>query len=506
MLIKPVLNVIRVRTHTFGLAALLIGGCSVMPNERETLRIERVKEAVPPMARIALEAEQPTYERTGEPTDGCAGAPTEEPEDDRTDERSREPIGENSDRRVDKRGLRPYAIVIGGRYFLRIGVYVMEADARDLATELRRVTTEPIDVFEFGMGDGSGAVRLYRVVVGPIRSRAGLVELVETLDAQGYGSVSVPSAKPMESEPVVAPRSPLARQTAAGPELVEVLLSPEGVEAEQDTLAGDTDAEVATSDAELPPSRDVTEEVGGENRIAASPTAEPEAPAGDAATEVATTDAGLPPNDEGTDELDAPQYSTAADAAEAPAGEPPPTEPSERRVKAFVVYEDTRRFLQIGAYAVRATADTLASQLRLITSEPVFVAEVPKDEGGFLYRVRIGPLKSDASLDALLDALRSSYRSGWVLPSMEPDKIRTAFVVRKDDDAFLQVGAYTVRAAADALAAELRGQIGAASVRVTEATGSGGKLVYRVRVGPAASKDSLSALVEALESLGYAVD
>ena len=71
MLIKPVLNVIRVRTHTFGLAALLMGGCSVMPNERETLRIERVKEAVPPMARIALEAEQPTYERTGEPTDGC---------------------------------------------------------------------------------------------------------------------------------------------------------------------------------------------------------------------------------------------------------------------------------------------------------------------------------------------------------------------------------------------------------------------------------------------------
>ena len=143
------------------------------------------------------------------------------------------------------------------------------------------------------MGDGSGALRLYRVVVGPIRSRAGLVELVETLDAQGYGSVSVPSAKPMESEPVVAPRSPLARQTAAGPELVEVLLSPEDVEAEQDTLAGDTDAEVATSDAELPPSRDVTEEVGGENRIVASPTAEPEAPAGDAATEGCDNGCGL---------------------------------------------------------------------------------------------------------------------------------------------------------------------------------------------------------------------
>ena len=552
------------------------------------------------------------------------GTPTDEP----TNKRTGEPVGENSERQVDKRGLRPYAIVIGGRYFVRIGVYVVEADARALAAELRRVTTEPLDVFDFGMGDGSGAVKLYRVVVGPIRSRAGLVELVETLDAQGYGSAPVPSAKPMESEPVVAPESPPARQTAAGPELVEVLLSPVGVEAEPETPAGDSDAEVATRDAELSSSGDVTEDGGEEDRVAVSPSAEPEPPADEVNAEVASSDAELPPSDvteevgeedriaaspsvepappagdagatmyaglspnsEGTDELEAPQYlqvgaytvrstsealaaevggvvrapvriveaelangetmyrvqvgpvrsrrmmaelsaalmsggygtvrvlpesaaapSTTADAGEATADEPPPvTDFSEHRVKAFIVHEDGRRFLQMGAYAVRATSDTLASQLRLITTEPVFVAEVPNDAGGFLYRVRIGPIKSDASLDALIEALRSSYGSGWVLPSTEPDDIRTAFVVREDDEAFLQVGAYTVQAAADALAAELRGQmreqINAATVRVTEVFGSDGKLVYRVRVGPVASDEALSALVEAVESLGFAVD
>ena len=60
MFLAPVLTVIRASGFglAFGVATLLIGSCSVLPNESDSLRIKRVEEAVLPMARIALEAEQ----------------------------------------------------------------------------------------------------------------------------------------------------------------------------------------------------------------------------------------------------------------------------------------------------------------------------------------------------------------------------------------------------------------------------------------------------------------
>ncbi len=174
-------------------------------------------------------------------------------------------------------------------------------------------------------------------------------------------------------------------------------------------------------------------------------------------------------------------------------------------MKAFIVHEGARRFLQMGAYAVRSTADTLAAQLRLITSEPVVVGEALADDAGPLHRVRIGPIESDASLETLLDALRSSYGTGWALPSTETDAARTAFLVHENTERYLQMGAYAVRSAADELAAELRGEI-EAEVRITEVSPNGGNPIYRVRIGPIASDDSLLKLVEAVESLGFVVD
>ena len=60
MFFAPVLAVIRASGFglAFGAATLLIGSCSILPNETDAVRIQRVEEAVLPMARIALEAEQ----------------------------------------------------------------------------------------------------------------------------------------------------------------------------------------------------------------------------------------------------------------------------------------------------------------------------------------------------------------------------------------------------------------------------------------------------------------
>ena len=485
-----------------------------------------------------------------------------------------EPVGEPDDGRIDKSDLRPYAIEVGGQYFVRIGAYAIEAAAQDFASELRRITTESVDVSEFGMGDGSDAVKLYRVVIGPIESRAGLTELVETLEGMGYGAARVPAADASEAEPAAdLELAPSAEQTQAGPELVEVFLEPLGIEA-------DVTQTVAQQSQTIPEPGP-----GAQRPVAASGGAEV-APFDEGIDpgEMAT-DASLSPNGgDGTDDLDAPQFlqvgaytvrSTAEALAsevgsvarapvriveaelangetmyrvqvgpirsrrmmtelsgmlmsggygtvrvlpesavmdsgiggveEVPSAEPLGSGSSERRVKAFIVHEGARRFLQMGAYAVRSTADTLAAQLRLITSEPVVVGEALADDAGPLHRVRIGPIESDASLETLLDALRSSYGTGWALPSTETDAARTAFLVHENTERYLQMGAYAVRSAADELAAELRGEI-EAEVRITEVSPNGGNPIYRVRIGPIASDDSLLKLVEAVESLGFVVD
>ncbi len=487
-----------------------------------------------------------------------------------------EPVGEPDDGRIDKSDLRPYAIEVGGQYFVRIGVYAMEAAAQDFASELRRITTESVDVSEFGMGDGRDAVKLYRVLIGPIESRAGLAELVETLEGMGYGAARVPAADASEAEPAAdLELAPSAEQTPAGPELVEVFLEPLGIEAHATGTATQTAAQQSQTIPEPGP--------GAQSAVAASGGAEV-APFDQSIDPGATaTDAGLSPNG-GADDLDAPQFlqvgaytvrSTAEALAsevgsvarapvriveaelangetmyrvqvgpirsrrmmtelsgmlifggygtvrvlpesavmdsgiggveEVPSAEPLGSGSSERRVKAFIVHEDARRFLQMGAYAVRSTADTLAAQLRLITSEPVIVGEALADDAGPLHRVRIGPIESDASLETLLDALRSSYGTGWALPSKETGRARTAFVVHENEERYLQMGAYSARSAADELARELRSQIGG-EVRVTEISRNDGSPIYRVRVGPIASDNSLLKLVEAVQPLGFAVD
>ena len=486
------------------------------------------------------------------------------------------PVGEPDDGRIDKSDLRPYAIEVGGQYFVRIGVYAIEAAAQDFASELRRITTESVDVSEFGMGDGSDAVRLYRVLIGPIESRAGLAELVETLEGMGYGAARVPAADASEAEPEAAPElAPSGEQTQAGPELVEVLLEPLGIEAHATQTATQTVAQQSQTIPEPGPE--------AQSAVAASGGAEV-APFDEGIDPGATaTDAGLSPNG-GEDDLDAPQFlqvgaytvrstaealasevgsvarapvrivqaelangetmyrvqvgpirsrrmmtelsgmlmsggygtvrvlpeSAVMDSAidgveEVPSAEPLGSGSSERRVKAFIVHEGARRFLQMGAYAVRSTADTLAAQLRLITSEPVIVVEALADDGGPLHRVRIGPIESDASLATLLDALRTSYGTGWALPSTETDATRTAYLVHENTEQYLQMGAYSVRSAADELASELRSEI-EAEVRITEVSPNGGNPIYRVRIGPIASDDSLLKLVEAVESLGFLVD
>ena len=349
MFLAPVLTVIRASGFgsSFGVATLLIGSCAVLPNESDTLRIKRVEEAVLPTASVALEAEQTKtakrlYLRLLEV----------ERENDEREERHFRGSGPGADvRRIDRSELRPYAIKVGGKFYVRIGAFDIRSDARAVASELGRVTSELVDVVEFGMGDGRNAVRLYRVLAGPIASQARLIELVATLEGMGYGAERVPAPVASESERAAEPDpAPSTGQRTAGPELVEVFPEPVGDEATASTQgtqpAPETQEAVAMSGADA--------------------------------------------------------QRSGADSEEAdPAASDPGTNP------AFVVHRGSERFLQIGAYAARSTANALVAELRGQIDGQLRITEVLRGGGEPIYRVRIGPIASDESLLELVNAVES---------------------------------------------------------------------------------------------------
>ena len=190
----------------------------------------------------------------------------------------------------------------------------------------------------------------------------------------------------------------------------------------------------------------------------------------------------------------------------------------------FVVHEDGQQFVQMGAYRHRSTAQTLAALLRDATDQSVRVVDLPA-----LHRVRIGPIDSREALMALVEDLRSAGYGAVRLPSSSAkdptgqaaaeqanaapaeappqftiEQRAQAFVVQENGSRFLQFGAYRDRDAAETLATRLRDSTGALA-HVSEAEIDGATL-HRVRAGPIDSEDALRNLVEAAESIGFAVD
>ena len=366
---------------------------------------------------------------------------------------------------IDRSELRPHAVRARGGYHVRMGAFENRAAAQDVAADLRRVTDEPVEVADFGVGAGRAAVRLYRVHIGPIRSRAAALELVAALKDLGYGAAPVAAAP--ETEPAAAPKAAsTSTQQAVGPQLVDVPVEPAREVTRSATPGTRQSRSVAAPELEAPFAEEAPP--APEDAISAT-TADSPADATAAAGDKAVT---------------------AVDAPPAPRGE-----------EAFVTYEDGRRFLQMGAYLIRRTANERAARLRRLTAEQVAVTEIAGDDGTPLYRVRIGPVESDASLAGLEDALRDD--DGVLRRTARNAGV--AFVVLDDSEHFVQVAAYGARDTADSHAIELAGQIDA-EVRVAEVQREGAEPMYRVRIGPLKSDAALMALVEALESLGYAVD
>lgn len=90
-----------------------------------------------------------------------------------------------------------------------------------------------------------------------------------------------------------------------------------------------------------------------------------------------------------------------------------PAAPKTTTWQAFAVRVGGETFLQIGAFAARATAEARETELRelLATSAmPVRVVAGTLPSGKTAHRVRVGPLRSDADLATVVDALAAAGR------------------------------------------------------------------------------------------------
>ena len=289
------------------------------------------------------------------------------------------------------------------------------------------------------------------------------------------------------------PRAPTASESAA---LEETLLPEE---------AAIEEAEVALADISEAADETAAEQVAEAPPDAAQPPAEPLP--GEAGDQPSANDEPL--------ERQATLTETASAAAAAE--EIAPAEPQPRRnVRGFLLREDGEQFAQMGAYGVRASAVGLAARLRTLTDERVFVVEGPQ-----LHRVRIGPIPSQSALDALSDALEAAgfgrLRAG---PAARQDGEAEAddpfpnsptawsgrpLVFTSEAGRFMQFGAYRARAKAEALAQRLQ-ELLEVPVFIMEAQPASGALVHRVRAGPIESEATYRALSSAAESLGFLMD
>ena len=208
------------------------------------------------------------------------------------------------------------------------------------------------------------------------------------------------------------------------------------------------------------------------------------------------------------------------------------------RGTASVVRVGGQAFVQVGAFERFAAADAASKQLADVTGAHALVALSRS-----LYRVRIGPLASQAALDAVTRALAGNgyvvqdappaprtdvpeaaqpgtdagtgekTRVAWqnvagdALPATAgatPPAATTGLVVEEGGQRFVQLGAFATREKARELASRVR-ELTTAPVQI-DAVQRRGETLHRVRVGPLETEAAFAELAAATKAAGYAIE
>ena len=454
-------------------AAISAGGCSLMNLDSDRLRVERVQAAVLPMAEVALQSNQ--LETAGRLYRRLLDVDSES-------FRARMGLGVVALRRreaVD--AARWYADALAAAQtpeqrheaLLAHGRAALEAGQLEDARHSFSQLTDPDEqVPQNSVAWGFNGVGLILLLQGDL---PGAVEQMQQAvrwgpaEAMFQENLARVQAMAAERQSVPADVETAAAPAQAAPETARAPVEP-AVKPPTDLLSSSMaipEPDAATAVAESPllnKEQDPVTQDGGE--VASLPAAAPD---------------------------------EAAKAASA----------GDDDSRGFIVREDGEQFVQLGAYAVRARAESLAARLRNVTDVPVHILDSPSP----LYRVRVGPIDSPAALSALSATLEGTGYGSVRSVASDQDAAAAGqsagrqgrpLVVTAPEGRFMQFGAYRARATAETLALRLRGLIDE-PVEVTVTQPNDAPL-HRVRAGPIESDESLHILVEAAESIGFAVD
>ena len=181
--------------------------------------------------------------------------------------------------------------------------------------------------------------------------------------------------------------------------------------------------------------------------------------------------------------------------------------------------EGRQAFVEIGAFETFGAADAAAQRLAAVAGNAAHVVLVRS-----LYRVRIGPLASEARLGTVVramanqgyvvrempDAQGSPERTvaspgGAGLPATPPPRAQPGgFIVEEGGRRFLQLGAFGTQEAARELASDLRGRT--RQPVLVEQVQRGAGTLHRVRIGPLANEQTVADLRAEMAAAGYAVE
>ena len=517
-------------------AACLFVGCSLMPQNSGDLRIDEVQRALLPMARVALDTGQletakRLYQRLlevdPESFDARMGLGNVAFKDRRSTDAARWYLAaltsaSNASERYD-------ALLWHGRSALDDGQ--LQEARRSFQALVDERESAPATSVAWALngigltllldGDILGAIKAMEQAVqqaGDEKMFADNLERALNMLADlraGAGDDSVATLSPTPSEivpeapqapaqPPVAATEPPAVTEPPAADLTEPTLPPETetVEPNSQVAAVEEASEDVAEQAEVRDEK-ITEPAAVADQSVLQPPPAVQDPSSETAATAQQGDETAATVDQ-VSIADAPEPSEPPTALPStstpplPAPPPPPTEAG------YVLQSGDGSLVQMGAFAVRSSAEAFAKGVGEATDAPIEVVE----SNGF-YRVLIGPLASEAALDAVEGDLA---RQGYYIardsaPATAEDRFvmpQSGFVLVEDDQRFLQLGAFEARGSADNLADKLAEVTGDA-VAVAESRRNGVP-IYRVRIGPFASDDELAEMVATLTSVGYEID
>lgn len=515
-------------------AACLFVGCSLMPQNSGDLRIDEVQRALLPMARVALDTGQletakRLYQRLlevdPESFDARMGLGNVAFKDRRSTDAARWYLAALTS--ASTASERYDALLWHGRSALDDG-QLQEArrSFQALVDERERAPATSVAWALNGIGltlllDGDiiGAINAMEQAVqqaGDEKMFADNLEralnmLADLRAGEGDDSVATLSPTPSEivpetpqapAQPPVAATEPPAVTEPPAADLTEPTLPPETETVEPNSRVAAME-EASDDVAEQAEVRD--EEITEPAAVADQSVLQPPPAVQDPSSETAAT---AQQGDETAAIVDQVSIADAPEPSEPPTALPstlpPPAPPPPPTEAGYVLQSGDGALVQMGAFAVRSSAEAFAKGVGEATDAPIEVVE----SNGF-YRVLIGPLASEAALDAVEGDLarQGYYITRDSMPSVVEDRFvmpQSGFVLVEDDQRFLQLGAFEARGSADNLADKLAEVTGDA-VAVAESRRNGVP-IYRVRIGPFASDDELAEMVATLTSVGYEID